>query len=115
MCAYYSNIFTSFQVDGERQNLPVKNIDGIKIYLSGQFVTMYSTSDVSVAFDGRHWVKVKVPYEYRNRTCGLCANFDGDKNNDMTTKTGVDVMQEPNPGTLVGNSWKVSSHTDKDR
>lgn len=49
-------------------------------------------------------VYVRLAAHLRGRVGGLCGNFDGDTENDFTTRQGiVETTAE-----LFGNSWKVS-------
>ena len=49
---------------------------------------------------------MKVPPTYRNRLCGLCGNFNGDKNDDFNGRHG-DVYKN---GQTFGNSWRVGGY-----
>lgn len=49
-------------------------------------------------------VYVRLAAHLRSRVGGLCGNFDGDAENDFTTRQGI----EESTAELFGNSWKVS-------
>lgn len=49
-------------------------------------------------------VYVRLAAHLRGRVGGLCGNFDGDAENDFTTRQGI----EESTAELFGNSWKVS-------
>lgn len=49
-------------------------------------------------------VYVRLAAHLRGRVGGLCGNFDGDAENDFTTRQGI--MEST--AELFGNSWKVS-------
>lgn len=49
-------------------------------------------------------VYVRLASHLRGRVGGLCGNFDGDTENDFTTRQGI--MEST--AELFGNSWKVS-------
>lgn len=49
-------------------------------------------------------VYVRLTPHLRGRVGGLCGNFDGDAENDFTTRQGI---MESTP-ELFGNSWKIS-------
>lgn len=49
-------------------------------------------------------VYVRLGAHLQGRVRGLCGNFDGDTENDFTTRQGI-VESTPE---LFGNSWKVS-------
>lgn len=50
-------------------------------------------------------ISVILKEKYRDQVCGLCGNFDGIQNNDMT---GSNNQLEVDPRDF-GNSWKVNS------
>jgi len=41
------------------------------------------------------------------QVCGICGNYDGDKDNDLVTREGVDVshMEKYEASAAVGGSW----------
>lgn len=49
-------------------------------------------------------VYIRLAAHLRGRVGGLCGNFDGDTENDFTTRQGI-VESTPE---LFGNSWKLS-------
>lgn len=49
-------------------------------------------------------VYVRLAAHLRGQVGGLCGNFDGDTENDFTTRQGI--MEST--AELFGNSWKVS-------
>lgn len=49
-------------------------------------------------------VYVRLAAHLRGRVGGLCGNFDGDTENDFTTRQGI----IESTAELFGNSWKVS-------
>lgn len=49
-------------------------------------------------------VYVRLEAHLRGRVGGLCGNFDGDTENDFTTRQGI----VESTAELFGNSWKVS-------
>lgn len=49
-------------------------------------------------------VYVKLDPTYQGRVAGLCGNFDGDTENDFTSRQGIVEPTAP----LFGNSWRVS-------
>ena len=54
-------------------------------------------------WNGKRNAQVEVPYQYWNRTCGLCGNFDGDYMNDFVTPDGSLVSYQ-----VQYYSWKSS-------
>ena len=51
-------------------------------------------------WNGKRNAQIEVPYQYWNRTCGLCGNFDGDYMNDFMTPDRSVVSIK---GCIVGN------------
>ena len=51
-------------------------------------------------WNGKRNAQVEIPYQYWNRTCGLCGNFDGDYMNDFVTPDGSLVSDQ------VQSGWK---------
>ena len=80
--------------------------------MNGRFIQLDTVFGLTVEFDGSSRATVKVPEVYGGEVEGICADFDGNPNNDLTTKEGVDVSGETNKYTLVGESWQVDDPTD---
>lgn len=47
-----------------------------------------------VVYNLAYDVRIELPTEYRNKTCGLCGNFDEDRNNEFILPDGVVVIKE---------------------
>jgi len=60
-----------------------------------------------VRYDGTHDTLIDVPTVFRNKVNGMCGNFDGNRNNDFSTKMGRNVISDKNRYNLIGNSWEV--------
>ncbi|XP_056594756.1 SCO-spondin [Triplophysa dalaica] len=92
-------------VNGISVTLP-KSYSGNGLILErvGMFVSLTSRLGVSLLWDGGMRVYVRLMPHLRGRVGGLCGNFDGDAENDFTTRQGI---MESTP-ELFGNSWKVS-------
>uniref|UniRef100_A0A673C073 VWFD domain-containing protein n=1 Tax=Sphaeramia orbicularis TaxID=375764 RepID=A0A673C073_9TELE len=94
------------KVDGITKNLPLL-LDGglVSIYASGLRTFVDTDFGLSVSYDGRSTVSITVPsnYRYLGRTCGLCGNFNGNRNDDFMTPSGV-VVTSPSE---FGTAWKV--------
>uniref|UniRef100_A0A8C7QRY5 SCO-spondin n=1 Tax=Oncorhynchus mykiss TaxID=8022 RepID=A0A8C7QRY5_ONCMY len=77
---------------------------GLTLERVGLFVSLSSRLGVTLLWDGGMRVYVRLAAHLRGRVGGLCGNFDGDTENDFTTRQGsVESTAE-----LFGNSWKVS-------
>ncbi|KAK1794599.1 hypothetical protein P4O66_001319 [Electrophorus voltai] len=92
-------------VNGMAVTLP-KSYSGSGLFLErvGLFVSLSSRLGVTLLWDGGMRVYLQLAAHLRGRVAGLCGNFDGDAENDFTTRQGI---MESTP-ELFGNSWKVS-------
>ncbi|XP_073720146.1 SCO-spondin isoform X2 [Misgurnus anguillicaudatus] len=92
-------------VNGIPVTLP-KSYSGSGLVLEriGMFVSLTSRLGVTLLWDGGMRLYVRLMPHLRSRVGGLCGNFDGDAENDFTTRQGI---MESTP-ELFGNSWKVS-------
>nr|XP_043901345.1 SCO-spondin [Solea senegalensis] len=77
---------------------------GLSLEKVGLFVSLSSRLGVTLLWDGGMRVYVRLAAHLRGQVGGLCGNFDGDTENDFTTRQGI-VESTPE---LFGNSWKVS-------
>ncbi|XP_056307202.1 SCO-spondin-like [Danio aesculapii] len=92
-------------VNGIPVTLP-KSYSGSGLILErvGLFVSLSSRLGVTLLWDGGMRVYVRLTPHLHGRVGGLCGNFDGDAENDFTTRQGI---MESTP-ELFGNSWKIS-------
>ena len=44
---------------------------------------------LKIEWNGKYNWEVTIPGEYKDRICGLCGKWDGDKENDFTLPDGV--------------------------
>ncbi|XP_071400243.1 SCO-spondin-like, partial [Centroberyx affinis] len=77
---------------------------GLTLERVGLFVSLSSQLGVTLLWDGGMRVYVRLAAHLRGRVGGLCGNFDGDTENDFTTRQGI----VESTAELFGNSWKVS-------
>ncbi|KAE8595015.1 hypothetical protein XENTR_v10015432 [Xenopus tropicalis] len=78
--------------------------NGITLERAGLFTMFISQMGLTVLWDGGTRVYVKLDPAFRGRVSGLCGNFDGDTENDFTSRQGI---VEPT-ADLFGNSWRMS-------
>ncbi|KAM6977691.1 SCO-spondin [Aplochiton taeniatus] len=92
-------------VNGMAVTLP-KSYSGSGLTLErvGVFVALSSRLGVTLLWDGGMRVYVRLAAHLRGRVAGLCGDFDGDTENDFTTRQGI----AESTAELFGNSWKVS-------
>uniref|UniRef100_A0A670JHY8 Fc fragment of IgG binding protein n=1 Tax=Podarcis muralis TaxID=64176 RepID=A0A670JHY8_PODMU len=91
-------------VNGLLTNLPFSIGNGrISIYKRGQEAVVQTDFKMTVTFDWQSRATVTVPSSYDGALCGLCGNFNGNKQDDLTMKDGTVA---PHPSDF-GQSWKV--------
>ncbi|XP_069502497.1 SCO-spondin-like [Ambystoma mexicanum] len=78
--------------------------NGLVVERAGLFVTLISKLGLTVLWDGGTRIYVKLDPAFQGRVSGLCGNFDGDTENDFTSRQGI---VEPT-SDLFGNSWRSS-------
>ncbi|XP_075948899.1 alpha-tectorin-like [Anarhichas minor] len=94
------------QVNGVTKNLPILLNGSLAIYASGFRTYVSAEFGLRVMYDGYSTVSVSVPPSYRQKTCGLCGNFNGNPNDDFHTPSGMMVTTPQEFGT----AWKVASN-----
>uniref|UniRef100_A0A8C7X902 Alpha-tectorin n=1 Tax=Oryzias sinensis TaxID=183150 RepID=A0A8C7X902_9TELE len=91
-------------VNGITRNLPILlNESRVSIYTSGSRVFVSTDFGLTVTFDSYSTVMISVPPNYRGKVCGLCGNFNGNKNDDFHTPDGAAVTTPD----AFGAAWKV--------
>ncbi|XP_077089441.1 alpha-tectorin-like isoform X1 [Siphateles boraxobius] len=97
------NGHSTVRVNGETRNLPILLDSGrVSIYSSAQYTFVSTDFGFSVSY-GSWAVNIIVPAEYSGVTCGLCGNFNGQKNDDFMMPSGALVRS----ADQFGASWKV--------
>ncbi|XP_056407686.1 SCO-spondin-like [Hyla sarda] len=92
-------------VNGAAVRLPkLYSGNGIILDRAGLFTVLIAHVGLTVLWDGGTRVYVKLDPSFQRRVSGLCGNFDGDTENDFTSRQG---MVEPT-ADLFGNSWRMS-------
>ena len=91
-------------MDGRHVTLPnvVKNI---VIEQVGKYVRVYGYSGMLVTWDGHDGVYIRMPRNHRNKTCGLCGNYNQIPDDDFLTLIGQRVTSV----ARFANSWKMPS------
>nr|XP_023968530.1 IgGFc-binding protein-like [Chrysemys picta bellii] len=92
-------------VNNVLMNLPLNLIDKkISVYRNGWATVIQADFGLTITFAG--WsgrTTVTMPVTYTGAMCGLCGNFNSDREDDMLMRDGT---LAPNP-TSFGQSWKV--------
>lgn len=73
------------------------------MYKDGGNYVIKTDFGLRVTYDLYYYVTVTVPGSYRNKTCGLCGNFDGTPSNDFRLHDGS-ITHDVN---VFGSAWKV--------
>lgn len=72
------------QVNGIMMGLPVNlNNEAVKAYQEGTYDVITTDFGLRVTYDLVYHVIVTVPGNYRDKTCGLCGNFNSNKNDEF--------------------------------
>ncbi|XP_050821053.1 von Willebrand factor isoform X3 [Gopherus flavomarginatus] len=83
---------------------PLRDETNFEVLKSGRYYILFLGKGISVTWDLAMGVSVILKGHFRDQVCGLCGNFDGIQNNDLTSSNNnleVDPID-------FGNSWKVS-------
>ncbi|XP_060046210.1 von Willebrand factor [Erinaceus europaeus] len=83
---------------------PMKDETHFEVMESGRFIILLLGQALSVVWDRHLGVSVALKQTYQEQVCGLCGNYDGIQNNDLTSSS-LQVEDDP---VDFGNSWKVS-------
>ncbi|KAI5630196.1 IgGFc-binding protein-like [Silurus asotus] len=84
--------------------LPISLGNGkVTLQQSGLSVIIKTDFGLSVQYDWDQYMVVKIPGSFMGRMCGMCGNYNGKKEDDLTTPTGsvADSIQQ------LGKSWRV--------
>ncbi|XP_072266263.1 IgGFc-binding protein-like [Pyxicephalus adspersus] len=91
-------------VDGIWTNLPVIFSNGsLTVKQSGRYVIVETDFHLTVSYDIDHTVDVKIATTYFNKTCGMCGNFNGIRQDDFMMPNGQLALNS----NQLGDSWKV--------
>ncbi|KAJ6650352.1 hypothetical protein lerEdw1_011909 [Lerista edwardsae] len=84
--------------------LPVERLGGaLAVRRSGRYVALETDFRLRVSYDADHAVEIRLPSSYFNRTCGLCGNFNGRRQDDSLMPNG----QQAQTSAQLGRSWQV--------
>ncbi|XP_064168469.1 mucin-5B isoform X2 [Anguilla rostrata] len=75
-----------------------------KIRTMGIYLVVEANNGLILIWDRKTSMFIKLAPTFEGRVCGLCGNYDGNGNNDFTTRSQAVVA---NP-VEFGNSWKVA-------
>uniref|UniRef100_A0A672F8Q3 Fc fragment of IgG binding protein n=1 Tax=Salarias fasciatus TaxID=181472 RepID=A0A672F8Q3_SALFA len=92
------------QLNGELVSLPLDYNNELVAFLSSRAAVVKTVAGIVVSFDWHSKVRVTLPSTYQDAVCGLCGNYNGEAQDDLTMKNG---QKAPN-GAKLGESWKVA-------
>uniref|UniRef100_A0A8K9Y153 VWFD domain-containing protein n=1 Tax=Oncorhynchus mykiss TaxID=8022 RepID=A0A8K9Y153_ONCMY len=76
-----------------------------QIRTMGIYLVIEANNGLILMWDRKTSMFIKLNPQFKGHVCGLCGNYDGNANNDFTTRSQAVVV---NPLDF-GNSWKVSA------
>ncbi|XP_067879876.1 zonadhesin, like [Heterodontus francisci] len=94
------------QVNGKTVTVPSDPAEGLSVKLSGKHIIIETEFGLSVKYDGRHHVQVKVQNNYAGEMCGLCGDYNEIPGDDFRTPDGQ-LVKGVND---FGNSWNVEEN-----
>ncbi|XP_072039431.1 IgGFc-binding protein-like [Amphiura filiformis] len=90
------------KVDYVFRTLPVTNLNGVRISISGRQVVLETDFGLKVSWNGVYNFEVIIPGAYFDQVCGLCGSYDGVPGNDFIKLDGTLA----NNAAQFGNSWR---------
>ncbi|OCT83936.1 hypothetical protein XELAEV_18022075mg [Xenopus laevis] len=75
-----------------------------KVRNMGLFLVVETTNGLVIKWDKMTSIFIYLSISFKGKVCGLCGNFDGNRNNDFTTRSKC-VVED---ATEFRDSWKVS-------
>lgn len=97
--------YLEVKVDRRTVSLPHKDPRLFSIRLQGHSIVVKLNMGVELTWDGDSFLEVKVASTFKNRMCGLCGNYNGLAEDDLTGKDGK-RHQKPED---FGKTWRVGS------
>ncbi|CAH1788161.1 unnamed protein product [Owenia fusiformis] len=93
------------KVNGSRVKLPYYKDNEFQVDRDTSSVVLRTVLGVSVIWDGDSYVEVSVPRKYKNKLCGLCGNYNGSPQDDLTGRDGMRYTSS----AAFGATWRVGS------
>lgn len=102
-----------FEINGVAGLQPLSDLNnGVNIYSSLKKIIFSTNFGLTVVWDGKHKLDVRLCDSYANATCGLCGNADGIKTNDFVDRLNVNVPIKGKKKVkyfVWGTEWKIPS------
>uniref|UniRef100_A0A3B3XU29 VWFD domain-containing protein n=1 Tax=Poecilia mexicana TaxID=48701 RepID=A0A3B3XU29_9TELE len=87
----------------ELASLPLDYNNELTVFQSGRTAVLETVAGITVSFDWRSTVTISLPSTYQGVVCGLCGNYNGKAQDDLSMPSG----QTAPDGTRLGESWQV--------
>ncbi|KAL2080287.1 hypothetical protein ACEWY4_024080 [Coilia grayii] len=100
------NEFSMVRINYEVWNLPVtlETPKGkVQLLQSGLSMVLWTDFGLTVQYNWEEYVKITVPSSFMQRVCGMCGDFDGNKDNDLIKQDGSKAENIE----ALGKSWVV--------
>ncbi|KAG7278197.1 hypothetical protein CRUP_002159 [Coryphaenoides rupestris] len=95
----------SVLINSELTNLPVTlNQGNVTVKLISNFAEIETAFGLTVYYDWKTAVLVKIPSSYAGAMCGLCGNYNQDSKDDLVMKNGKQAASAEE----MGKSWRVA-------
>ncbi|KAF5909182.1 IgGFc-binding protein-like, partial [Clarias magur] len=92
-------------INGILTNIPVNLNNGeVIVQQEGYKNVIITNFGLRVAYDMIYHVTISVPSTYLGKTCGMCGNYNGDKNDELLLPDG----KETKDLSTFGAAWKVA-------
>ena len=98
---------TRVSINGINVSIP-HVVGGVIVQQIGKYVLFHAWSNVIVKWDGFAGIYIQFPKSMRNKTCGLCGDFDNSPYDDYVTKEGALTSST----AKFINSWKMEGVTE---
>ncbi|CAN0372830.1 unnamed protein product [Lampetra fluviatilis] len=92
------------KVKGETVTLPYLKEPHLYVERKANHILLNTNIGLKVLWNGKSHLEVSVPGSYKERTCGLCGNFNGIAQDDTRLPSNAIASSHAH----FGNSWKVT-------
>ncbi|CAB4064103.1 unnamed protein product [Lepeophtheirus salmonis] len=91
------------KINGKKVSLPYIKLGTLSVMQDEERIVLRTHEGVRLLWDGISFLEVALPPKFRNRVCGLCGNFNGDKVDDFYGPSGKQIHNKQE----FGESWRV--------
>ncbi|ELK02529.1 hypothetical protein PAL_GLEAN10022422 [Pteropus alecto] len=91
----------------KRSGFFLENKPTYQLWKAGYYMVIYfPEKDITLLWDKKTTIHIKVGPQWKNKLSGLCGNFDKCTSNDMTTSNNLEVRN----AQVFGDSWALGLH-----